>query len=82
MEMKLELVPVPVTDVDRAKAFYVEKLGFAEDVEHVAASNQAMHLGEVRPQDLGRGELTEDVGDLVHRPVGSLRPPSGRGTRR
>ena len=33
MEMKLELVPVPVTDVDRAKAFYVEKLGFAEDVD-------------------------------------------------
>jgi predicted enzyme related to lactoylglutathione lyase len=33
VEMKLELVPVPVTDVDRAKAFYVEKLGFAEDVD-------------------------------------------------
>ncbi len=33
MDMKLELVPVPVTDVDRAKAFYVEKLGFVEDVD-------------------------------------------------
>ena len=33
VEMKLELVPVPVTDVDRAKAFYVEKLGFVEDVD-------------------------------------------------
>jgi predicted enzyme related to lactoylglutathione lyase len=31
--MKLELVPVPVTDVDRAKAFYVERLGFAADVD-------------------------------------------------
>ena len=31
MEMKLELVPVPVTDVDRAKAFYVEKIGFNPD---------------------------------------------------
>ena len=31
--MKLELVPIPVTDVDRAKAFYVEKVGFAEDVD-------------------------------------------------
>ena len=29
--MKLELVPVPVTDVDRAKAFYAERLGFAVD---------------------------------------------------
>jgi len=33
MDMKLELVPMPVTDVDRAKAFYVEKLGFTEDVD-------------------------------------------------
>ena len=33
MDMKLELVPIPVTDVDRAKAFYVDKLGFAEDVD-------------------------------------------------
>jgi catechol 2,3-dioxygenase-like lactoylglutathione lyase family enzyme len=33
MEMKLELVPVPVSDIDRAKAFYVEKLGFGEDVD-------------------------------------------------
>jgi predicted enzyme related to lactoylglutathione lyase len=33
MEMKLELVPIPVTDVDRAKVFYVEGLGFTEDVD-------------------------------------------------
>jgi catechol 2,3-dioxygenase-like lactoylglutathione lyase family enzyme len=33
MEMKLELVLIPVTDVDRAKAFYVERLGFIEDVD-------------------------------------------------
>ncbi|WP_233495637.1 VOC family protein [Geodermatophilus sp. TF02-6] len=31
--MKLELVLVPVTDVDRAKAFYTERLGFVEDVD-------------------------------------------------
>src|SRR2546430_6745149 len=29
MKMKLELVPVPVADVDRAKVFYVEQVGFA-----------------------------------------------------
>ena len=34
MQMKLELVPVPVTDVDRAKAFYVEKIGFNADYDH------------------------------------------------
>jgi predicted enzyme related to lactoylglutathione lyase len=33
MEMKLELVPVPVSDVDRAKAFYVEQVGFNADVD-------------------------------------------------
>lgn len=33
MELKLELVPVPVADVDRAKAFYVERLGFTVDVD-------------------------------------------------
>ena len=33
MKMKLELVQIPVTDVDRAKAFYVEKVGFHVDVD-------------------------------------------------
>ena len=34
MEWKLELVPIPVSDVDRAKAFYTEKVGFEEDLDH------------------------------------------------
>ena len=34
VEMKLELVPVPVSDVDRAKAFYTEKIGFNADHDH------------------------------------------------
>ena len=34
MQMKLELIPVPVTDVDRAKAFYTEKIGFHADHDH------------------------------------------------
>jgi catechol 2,3-dioxygenase-like lactoylglutathione lyase family enzyme len=33
LTMKLELVPVPVSDVDRGKAFYVDKLGFVADVD-------------------------------------------------
>jgi catechol 2,3-dioxygenase-like lactoylglutathione lyase family enzyme len=33
MDFKLELVPVPVTDVDRAKTFYTEQLGFHADVD-------------------------------------------------
>jgi predicted enzyme related to lactoylglutathione lyase len=34
MEWKLELVSVPVSDVDRAKAFYTEKAGFTADHDH------------------------------------------------
>jgi predicted enzyme related to lactoylglutathione lyase len=33
MKMKLELIPIPVTDIDRAKAFYVDGLGFVADVD-------------------------------------------------
>ena len=33
MEMRLELVPIPVSDVDRAKVFYVDQLGFDVDVD-------------------------------------------------
>ena len=32
MDFKLELVAIPVTDVDRAKAFYVNQVGFAADL--------------------------------------------------
>jgi len=33
-EMRLELVQVPVSDVDRAKSFYVEQAGFNDDHDH------------------------------------------------
>jgi len=34
MDWKLELVAIPVSDVDRAKAFYVDKAGFNADHDH------------------------------------------------
>ena len=34
MDWKLELIAVPVSDVDRAKAFYTEKIGFNADQDH------------------------------------------------
>ena len=34
MDWKIELVAVPVTDVDRAKAFYVDQVGFNADHDH------------------------------------------------
>jgi catechol 2,3-dioxygenase-like lactoylglutathione lyase family enzyme len=39
MDWKLELVLVPVADVDRAKAFYTEKMGFVLDVDHSGGEN-------------------------------------------
>ena len=39
MDWKLELVVVPVSDVDRAKAFYTEKTGFKLDVDHSAGDD-------------------------------------------
>jgi catechol 2,3-dioxygenase-like lactoylglutathione lyase family enzyme len=37
MDWRLELVIVPVSDVDRAKAFYTEKLGFNADHDHTVS---------------------------------------------
>ena len=34
MDFKLELISVPVSDVDRAKAFYVDRVGFNADHDH------------------------------------------------
>jgi catechol 2,3-dioxygenase-like lactoylglutathione lyase family enzyme len=37
MDWKLELVAVPVSDVDRAKAFYTDQVGFNPDYDHVVS---------------------------------------------
>jgi catechol 2,3-dioxygenase-like lactoylglutathione lyase family enzyme len=37
MDYKLELVAIPVSDVDRAKEFYVEKAGFNADHDHAVS---------------------------------------------
>jgi catechol 2,3-dioxygenase-like lactoylglutathione lyase family enzyme len=39
MDWKLELVVLPVSDVDRAKAFYADQLGFHVDVDHTAGDS-------------------------------------------
>jgi catechol 2,3-dioxygenase-like lactoylglutathione lyase family enzyme len=39
MEMKIELVYIPVSDVDRAKKFYVEQLGFNADYDQRVNEN-------------------------------------------
>ena len=46
MDMKLEVLVIPVTDVDRAKAFY-EKLGFRLDIDY--AANEAFRVIQFTP---------------------------------
>lgn len=44
MDFKLEVVIMPVTDVDRAKAFYIEKAGFNLDIDFVAGDVRVVQL--------------------------------------
>ena len=65
MDMKLELVPVPVADVDRAKAFYVEQVGF--HLDHDVQPGNGMRVVQLTPpgsacsilMGTGMGELTD-----------------------
>ncbi len=47
MDWKIELVAIPVTDVDRAKAFYVEQVGFHADHDHQV--NDALRFVQLTP---------------------------------
>ena len=68
MDWKLELVVVPVTDVDRAKQFYSEQLGFIVDVD--TSPNEHFRVVQLTPPgsacsiSIGRG--------LTPMPPGSL----------
>jgi catechol 2,3-dioxygenase-like lactoylglutathione lyase family enzyme len=47
MDMKLELVPLPTKDVDRAKSFYVERVGFGLD--HDVEPGNGMRVVQLTP---------------------------------
>jgi predicted enzyme related to lactoylglutathione lyase len=47
MDWKLELVAIPVTDVDRAKAFYGEQVGFHDDHDHQV--NEQLRFVQLTP---------------------------------
>ena len=68
MDWKLELVAVPVSDVDRAKAFYTEKAGFNADVD-VKVSEELRFVQLTPPGSacsiaLGSGFLDTPPGSL------------------
>lgn len=66
MDWKLELVGVPVSDVDRAKAFYVEQVGFRADHDHVVDDDtrfvQLTPPGSACSIVLGKGVVDMPVG--------------------
>jgi catechol 2,3-dioxygenase-like lactoylglutathione lyase family enzyme len=70
--MKLELVPVPVSDVDSAKAFYVEKVGF--NVDHDTRIGDTARVVQLTPPGsacsivIGTG-----LGEISEMPPGSVK---------
>ena len=65
MDMKLELVPIPISDVDRARAFYVEQVGF--HLDHDVQPGNGMRVVQLTPHGSacsivigsGLGEISE-----------------------
>jgi catechol 2,3-dioxygenase-like lactoylglutathione lyase family enzyme len=47
MDMKLEVVPIPVSDVDAAKTFYTEKVGF--NLDHDVRPTDTMRVVQMTP---------------------------------
>lgn len=65
MDMKLELVPLPSTDVDRSRSFYVDALGF--HLDHDVEPGNGMRVVQLTPPGsacsiaLGVGILPDDA---------------------
>jgi catechol 2,3-dioxygenase-like lactoylglutathione lyase family enzyme len=91
MEWKLELVAIPVSDVDRAKAFYTDQVGFVADHDHTVSDDlrfvQLTPPGSACSIAIGKGVTDTPPGSvqgmqMVHFPWGSFvffRDPDGNG---
>jgi catechol 2,3-dioxygenase-like lactoylglutathione lyase family enzyme len=68
VDMKLELVMIPVSDVDRAKAFYTDKLGFNADHDQVVSDEirfvQLTPPGSACSIAIGRGIVEGEPGSV------------------
>ncbi|UGS38072.1 glyoxalase superfamily protein [Capillimicrobium parvum] len=68
MDYKLELVAIPVTDVDRAKAFYTDKAGFNADHDHTVSDGvrfvQLTPPGSACSIALGEGVTDAEPGSV------------------
>ena len=68
VDMKLELVAVPVSDVDRAKAFYTDKVGFTADHDHTVSDEirfvQLTPPGSACSIAIGKGIVEGEPGSV------------------
>ncbi|HET9521262.1 MAG TPA: glyoxalase superfamily protein [Candidatus Limnocylindrales bacterium] len=68
MDWKIELVAIPVSDVDRAKAFYADKVGFHVDHDHTVSDEvrfvQLTPPGSACSIALGKGVTTAAPGSV------------------
>ena len=68
MDWKIELIPIPVFDVDRAKTFYVEKAGFNADHDHLVSDEirfvQLTPPGSACSIVIGKGITDEPPGSV------------------
>ena len=83
MEYKLEVVVVPVSDVDRAKQFYCDRVGFHLDVDHSAGDFRVVQMtppGSACSITIGTGLVDSVPGSLkgLQLVVPTLRGESGR----
>ena len=69
--MKLELVPIPVADIDRAKAFYTEQLGFGAD--HDVRPADGVRVVQLTPPGSACSILLSAGLPSVEMPTGQLR---------
>jgi predicted enzyme related to lactoylglutathione lyase len=69
MDWKLELVAIPVSDVDRAKAFYTDQAGFNADHDHKVSDEirfvQLTPPGSACSIALGRGIVDAPPGSVT-----------------
>lgn len=69
MDYKLELVAVPVSDVDRAKSFYVDQAGFLPDHDHTVSEDirfvQLTPPGSACSIAVGKGITDAPPGSVV-----------------
>ena len=68
VDMRLELVSIPVSDVDRAKAFYTEKAGFHADHDHTVSAEirfvQLTPPGSACSIAIGKGIVEGEPGSV------------------